>query len=211
MKINKCWPILSVVLLMSFSSFAGEKASPLGAYSPEWDQPQYRACNTAANVPYLSETEKEIIYILNMARMNPKLFCSTVVSKAAEISSFIDTSSAVYYKTLVTEMNSMTPMGTLNPDSLCYLSANCHASTSGKKGYVGHVRQSPECRQSQHFHGECCQYGVDDALGIVLNLLVDQDVPDYGHRRICLGTYSKISASSMPHKQYGTVTVMDFY
>ena len=207
--------ITSIILLLLATSIAFGKSrndsNPLSVYSSEWNQPKYNACNTAARTKYLSETEKEIIYILNMARMNPKLFCKTVVSKAYSISSFVDTNSEFFYKSLVKEMSAMEPLNILEPDSLCFISANCHALTAGKKGYVGHDRQSADCRKKQHFFGECCQFGIPDALGVIINLLVDQDVESLGHRHICLGANKKISPAMAPHKTYGTMTVIDFY
>ena len=184
--------------------------SPLSAYSAEWNDPKYKACNTAEHVRYLNDVEKQIIYVLNMARMNPKLFCKTVLPHVTDISSFADTKSE-YYKSLVKEMSAMEPMGLLMPDSLCYVSANCHALTAGKKGYVGHDRQSADCKKKQHFFGECCQFGVSDPLGIIITLLIDQDTESLGHRHICLGSYTRMSPAIAPHKVYGTITVMDFY
>lgn len=184
--------------------------NPLAKYSEEWNDPKYLACNTAANTTYLSETEKEIVYVLNMARMNPQLFCRTVVSQAHTISQYIDTSNVVYYKSLVLEMDTMQPLGLLKPDQKCYISAQCHAISTGEKGAVTHNRLTKECRKKQYFRGECCQYGLDYAVDIILNLLVDQDVESLGHRSICLGNYTKMSPSMEKHKKYGIVTVMDF-
>jgi uncharacterized protein YkwD len=185
--------------------------SPLEKYSNEWRNPKYRVCNTAANATYMTEQERQMIYILNLARMNPKLFCESVVKKGYTISQFIDTSSEQYYKTLVATLSTMQPTHILYPDSLCMVSARCHAITSGKKGYTGHTRQSDQCKKKKHFMGECCNYGTDDPLETILLLLIDSDVPDFGHRNICLGYYNKLGVAIAPHKAYGYCTVMDFY
>ncbi len=207
--------LLSTALLCIITLLAVGKVptgnTPLSRYSDEWNDPQYAVCNTAENAKYLSAKEKEIIYVLNLARMNPKLFCKTIVLKANTVSSFIDTSSEVYYKSLVKLMSGMEPLGILQPDQQCWVSAQCHASTSGKKGYVGHDRQSAECRKKKHYRGECCQYGISEPVAIILELLVDQGVPSLGHREICLGSYKLMSPSFQPHKQYSSVAVLDFY
>ncbi len=39
------------------------------------------------------------------------------------------------------------PLSLLYPDSLCFESAKCHAVSSGQKAYVGHERQTNECKQ----------------------------------------------------------------
>ncbi len=201
---------LFLALMALTASAKTNKTSPLLQYSSEWGDAKYQVCNTAANAQYLTTAEKELICILNLARVNPQLFCKTVVSQAHKISSFIDTSSEVYYKTLVNDLMQQAPLPLLRPDSLCFVSAHCHAASSGPKGYVGHTRQSADCRKKQHFAGECCQYGITDPLEIVLSLLVDQDVESLGHRQICLGRYTKMSPSMAAHKTYGSIAVLDF-
>ena len=52
--------------------------SPLSVFSTEWDKPEYRVCNTAADASFLSEPEKQIIYVLNLARANPPLFTKKI-------------------------------------------------------------------------------------------------------------------------------------
>ena len=204
-------------MMLPFSAQAQHRAalpkevSPLSRYSKEWDNAQYNVCNTARNAHYLTCNEKMVIWILNLARTNPKLFCKTVVSKASTISSFVDTSSAQYYLSLVAEMDTMKPLKLLYPDSLCFVSAKGHAVASGATGYVGHVRQNDESKKVTHFMGECCDYGSEDPLDIVLTLLIDQNVASLGHRRICLGNYKKMANSIQPHKNYGFVAVLDFY
>ena len=205
--------ICFLVLLFGTGYLVAKPAmsSPLAAYSAEWNDAKYEVCNTAAHTRYLNEDEKRIIYILNLARMNPRLFCKTVLPHAHEISHFADLNSS-YYQSLVREMETMQPMGLLVPDSLCFVSADCHAVTAGRTGYVGHERQSAECKRKEHFYGECCQFGVGDPLGIIINLLIDQDTPSLGHRRNCLNKeYKQMSAAIAPHKEYKVMTVMDFY
>lgn len=201
-----------LLLLAPLGSYGGEGGkSPLAAYSAQWNDPKYRVCNTAEHVGYMTDKEKELIYVLNLARMNPKLFCATVLPRAHDISSFIDTSNEVYYQTLVTTMRQMNPLNVLQPDSLCMVSARCHATTSGKVGYVGHDRRNDKCRKNKHYYGECCSYGSDEPLEILLLLLEDHDVPSLGHRKICLGAYNKIGVAIAPHTTYEHNTVLDFY
>ena len=47
-----------------------------------------------------------------------------------------------------------------------------------------------------------------DKDGIILNLLVDENVQSLGHRRICLGSYEVMAPSCQPHKAYGSVAVL---
>jgi hypothetical protein len=185
--------------------------NPLESFDLVWKDAKYAACNTAKNVKYLSATEKEVIYIMNLVRLYPQLFNKTVVAKwPGHIDeSYLATNS--YYTSLVTHLDKMKPAGMLTADSLAWISARCHAITSGQKGFVGHERQSETCTQQQKYWAECCHYGYNTALEIVLSLLVDKDVPSLGHRVTLLSdTYKAVGVSLKPHTTYRYNTVLDF-
>ncbi|MEO5893010.1 MAG: hypothetical protein ABIQ31_22360 [Ferruginibacter sp.] len=186
--------------------------SPLSAYSTEWNKAAYSTCNTAKNVDYMNDVEKEVIYILNLARAYPKLFANTVLAKYPAMSGkerLIN--NEYYYQSLIKKMLTMEQAPIINPDEKCFTSAACHAKTSGEEGYVGHIRTSNECKVQQHFLGECCDYGNKEPLNIILSLLIDEDIPSFGHRKILLGNYSLVGVSMQPHKTYRQNTVLDFY
>lgn len=185
--------------------------SPLAVYSAEWNSNVYQQCNTAARINYLADKEKEVIWILNMMRKNPSLFGSTVVKKYPEQSGRTSLKNVREYKSLLKALEKQQPLSILAPDSLSWVSAQCHATESGKKGYLGHDRQSKNCKAVTHFMGECCQYGEETPLDIVMSLLIDEGVPSLGHRVIFLSPYDKIGVSIQPHKSYRINTVIDFY
>jgi len=186
--------------------------SPLAPWSKEWNDPKYAVCNTAANVSYMNDTEKEVIYILNLVRINPALFCETVLKPYPKLREEMEHyTSSGYFTSLVNTLSQMQPVNILYPDSLCFVSADCHAIQSGKAGYTGHDR-TKECAKLQHLMGECCDYGFNNPLDILMDLLIDEDVPTLGHREICLSLrYDKIGVSIQPHTTYRYNTVMDFY
>ena len=195
---------LSLILAgFNFSTNKPANTSPLSSYSSEWDQPEYAECNTAKKVGYMNVEEKNVIYILNMARKNPKLFCTTVVKKYADPKNS-------YVKSLIQTLNKLKPLNLINPDSICYVSAQCHAANSGKTGYIGHDRTG-DCLNKRHFNGECCDYGHNAAIDIVLALLIDQDVESLGHRSICLTPYKVMAVSILPHSAWKYNAVLDFY
>jgi len=206
---------VTMLLLVSFQlknkeAELTETTSPLSAYGAEWDNPKYQQCNTAANATYLSSEEKKVIYILNMARMNPSLFATTVVQQYPDKGEMPVNRNSSYYKSLLKTMQSLQPMGMLAPDSLCFKSALCHATTTGKAGTVTHDRTTNDCRTQQYFSGECCHYGYKNALAILISLLIDEGIPSLGHRKICLGGYTKLGVSIQPHKAYNSTAVLDF-
>ena len=210
-------PALPAGLLLLFSFISGEEdhlspmnSSPLGLYSPAWNDARYLTCNTAANTGYMSAGEKEVFYILNMARMNPALFANTVVKQYPNKSNKNYLQNSGYYKSLLNELLTLKPMKSFSPDSLCYESAFCHALSTGKEGYVGHDRLNEICRNNTYFNGECCDYGHNKALDILLSLLIDENVSSLGHRKICLDSYKKLGVSIQPHLNYGYTAVLDF-
>lgn len=188
------------------------RASPLARYSSEWNNARYKTCNTAGKVIYMSAAEKEVIYILNLVRSYPALFAKTVLSKYPPISgrNYL-TKDRVYYQTLIDTLLTLDPKSLLYPDSLCFVSAHCHAVQSGAAGIKGHVRNTSDCIKKEHYYAECCDYGNKDPLKIVLSLLIDHGVPSLGHRKSCLGDYSLLGVSIWPHEVFGSNAVLDFY
>jgi uncharacterized protein YkwD len=165
-----------------------------------WVEPKYPEANSAINEDYLTAEEKQIFYFLNLVRMNPKLFADTYLSD-------LQNSPDNYESSLYQELQQLQPLPVLKPNRKLFESAKCHAIESGLVGYVGHTRS--KC--SHYFLGECCEYGLSDALDIVTALLIDQGVPSLGHREICLGNYTELGVSIQPHKSYGVNAVLDFY
>jgi hypothetical protein len=52
---------------------------------------------------------------------------------------------------------------------------------------------------------------MSSARDIVLQLLIDHDVPSLGHRIICLSSaYSVVGVSIQYHSRYGKCAVLDF-
>jgi hypothetical protein len=210
-------PALLAILLLLVSSIQGKKVnpsavpgSPLSGYSPAWNDAKYLKCNTAASTRWLTRDEKELIYILNMARMNPRLFGNTVVKQYPDKSRHNNLRNSQYYTSLMDTLQGLKPMKLLYPDSLCYASAFCHAMQTGKEGTVTHERTTSECISKIYFNGECCDYGHDNALDVLLSLLIDEGVPSLGHRQICLSSYKKLGVSIQPHIYYGHTAVLDF-
>lgn len=103
------------------------------------------------------------------------------------------------------------PLNLLYPDSLCFISADCHAINAGLEGYIGHQRSKPSCEKKWYYNGECCDYGSSTALDILMDLMIDEGEPSLGHRKICLSPYNKVGVSIQPHKTYGSNAVLDFH
>lgn len=209
LQLLKALPLLGCLSFIQ-PAFKPSGASPLSGFSSKWDDPKYLQCNTAANVKYMNEKEKELIYILNLLRSNPGLFANTVVQQYPKYIGMEDLQDVDEYRSLLVTLGKLKPLPLLYPDSLCYASAQCHAYSSGQSSYVGHERKDKDCEIKEYFDGECCDYGHDTPLAILMSLLIDEDVPTLGHREICLNLYKKIAVSIQPHKSYETIAVLDF-
>lgn len=212
----KTFTTLSGFLLFSFFSFSQNSkikknsASPLSGYSIEWNNVKYQKCNTAKNASFLTLAEKEVIYILNLARANPLLFAGTVIKKFPETSGQGYLLNSAYYNSLLDTMKKIKPLNLLQADYNCFISARCHALYTGATGYTGHERSTEECKTKTYFNAECCDYGNNKPLNIVMSLLIDEGVPSLGHRFACPGLYKKIGVSIQTHQRYGHNAVLDF-
>lgn len=184
--------------------------SPLSSFSSEWNKPAYLDLNTARDSNFLTAMEKDLIWILNMVRRDPKLFLKTVVLDPKSEFYRAPANRNSYYSSLIKDLQKQAPIHQpLVPDKTLFQSAFCHALNSGKDGYVGHERKWG-CKTS--FMGECCSYGFDDALDIIMQLLIDDGVPSLGHRSICLSSdYDKLGISIQPHIAYSYNAVLDFH
>lgn len=201
----------SLVLFAQNSYTRYTSVSPLSSYSTAWNDIKYSKCNTAANADYMSDDEKNTIYILNLVRTSPALFAKTVLLKYPSRSDNDHLATdTFYFLSLVNKLKHMEPLGMLYPDKSCFESAQCHASTSGIAGYVGHKRINRDCEKKIKYNGECCDYGHKDPLEIIMSLLIDEGVPSLGHRNTFLNSYQKIGVSIQPHKKYGYNAVFDF-
>ena len=203
-------PFVACVFLINPEKTTAD-SSPLAAFSSEWNDARYLACNTAAGTRYLSSEEKQVIYILNLVHSNPKLFANTVVAQYPDYSKKLHLKNIPEFQSLLDTLRKVRTLSLLYPDSLCSESAKCHALSAGKAGYVGHDRKTEECKTKKRHQGECCQYGYNNALSIVMALLIDQGVPSLGHRFLCLSDYGHVGVSIQPHTSYGHNTVIDFY
>ena len=92
------------------------------------------------------------------------------------------------------------------------------AGEQGRTGEVAHIGadgSSPSDRMRRQGRwtatGEAIAYGPDRAGEVILQLIVDDGVPDRGHRRILFNpAYTLVGAACAPHPVWRTVCVLDF-
>ncbi|MBA4388725.1 MAG: CAP domain-containing protein [Verrucomicrobia bacterium] len=97
--------------------------------------------------------------------------------------------------------------------------AQDHVEDIGPLGIVGHVgsdKSKPEDRMKRYGAwektcGENVAFGLKDARAFVIQLIVDDSVPDRGHRKnIFNPDFRLVGVAAGPHKEYGLMCAMDF-
>jgi len=74
---------------------------------------------------------------------------------------------------------------------------------------LGHKRTG--CKELVYSQSECCSYGLEFAVDIVIQLLIDHNIVDLGHRKIILDERQRyLGVSIKNHKQYRYNAVLDF-
>lgn len=170
---------------------------------------QIDSASTAKSISFLTSDEKAVITHINLARMYPKLYAKHVVLKYDEkkLGYAFGPEYAKSKAALVKKLNEMNSLKPLQFDSAMYDIAKCWAIESGKLGKVATGRVN--CKGG--YSSECCSYGFSKAVDIVMQMLVDYNDPNAGHRNIIFTSYFKlIGVKVSPHKSYKHTCVMDF-
>jgi|GEM_PF-84592 len=181
-----------------------------GQYA-EWDTSVILLANTGADADYLSDDEKRVILLTNLARTNGSLFARTFLKRYLEMS---ETKPNNYTMSLYDDLMSVQGLPLLRPEKDLYNVARSHAIQSGKSGYAGHKgfnKRYKSLLEKYRTVGENCDYGNHSPLQIVMLLLIDEGIPDLGHRTNMLDeNFNSIGVSIKPHKKYDYNCVMSF-
>lgn len=182
----------------------------------EWNKPEYEAANSAKNVDYMSDIEKETIRLMNCARMNGKLFARTYLIRYIQ---GYNPKKTNYLSSLIDALETATPSFAINPSKGLCKSARDHAKDLGTNGITGHTGSdgSKMANRIERYVewgdviAENCSYGTKTALDIVCTLLIDEGVVTLGHRKNILSKEHKFAGVAIePHSLYKTCSVTDF-
>ncbi|MDX1652117.1 MAG: CAP domain-containing protein [Brumimicrobium sp.] len=157
------------------------------------------------------ETEKKVLNYINQVRTNPQKFLEEIAKPYIKEKELDNNR---YARSLIRELTKLTPRDSLSFDPKLQLMAEKFREEAGRKGILDHVRIKQRFDQyAPHVEitGENLQFGFDQALDIVMDLLIDEDIPDAGHRRNILDSdFSVIGIAVGTHKTYDFMTVMEF-
>lgn len=156
-----------------------------------------------------TDSEKKVVELMNQVRTNPQLFLKEVALPYIEENDF---SRNRYAKSLIRELDKLDSMQPLAFDSSLQKMSEDFAEEAGKKGWIGHRRTDQRFEKyANHVDitAENLQYGFDDPLDIVMDLLIDVDIPNLGHRKNILDpSFSIVGIAINTHKNYEFMTVM---
>jgi uncharacterized protein YkwD len=212
MDMRYIWPIpVHRICLILFLTAAAPLRAQTDPWS-SWDAGTVRELSTAADLDYLDEEEKKVILFMNLARYNGPLFAETFLESYLREKQMDNNS---YVKSLRRDLKKQDRLAPLIPEKDLFAVAVGHALQSGKQGRTGHQgfkqRFEPLLGNPYTHVGENCSYGYEQAIDIVLGLLIDEGVKDLGHRHNILSAdFNSVGVAIRPHKRYRTNCVMDF-
>lgn len=185
--------------------------------------------DTARDLDYLNNTEKDVILALNMVRTNPCRYAELYVKPI--ISSFRGNyrrrtgrlvrtfEGRLPAEELYEYLMHLVPGPALVPAPGLHRSADELAldqSLTGKTGHVSsegrdydmRIRSCGRCKQEI---AETIDYGGMTGFDMVNNLLIDDNVSDRGHRIIMMKpVFHYVGVSVRAHKEYKSIAVMDY-
>jgi len=197
--IKKQHLIIGLLLLQNFLGFTQKY--------PGFSDNVVKKLNTAANEVYLSADEKEVVLMINMIRNNGQLFWDSIalpyiLEKEIEHNTYV--------QSLKSDLKGVKNLQPLFPDKSLFEAAKRHAIASGRQGSLGHESSAGTLKQRmQPFRGtfsyvaENCDYGSNKAIYILMNLMIDDGIPDVGHRvNILEPRINVVGVSIQPHRNY---------
>ena len=179
----------------------------------QWPQATLAKAWVNAGLHCHDTLERQVIFYANLVRLNPALFERTLLPEYLEKAPEVP--GKHFVSSLRETLSKLQPLGVLEQDEDLYKMAKDHATRSGKSGAVGHEGYEKRMDRflGKKFNptGENCAYGFNDPFIVLMQLLVDDKVPNFGHRKNILNpAFKKVGVSIRPHKVYHYNCVMEF-
>ncbi len=197
------------IIFLLFLTF---KLSAQNQVWEKWDKEVIDRANTAKDFDMYTDEEKKVIFFMNLARIDGPLFSETILDTYVD-ENFIENNS--YLRSLHRDLKNTKDLDPFYPEKDLSVIAQGHAEESGRTGHTGHKgfdkRFEPVLGNPYRGVGENCSYGYADAVGIVIQLLVDDGVQSLGHRKNILNKeYNSVGVAIRDHKTYTYNCVIDF-
>jgi uncharacterized protein YkwD len=158
-----------------------------------------------------TEEEIKLLVLINYCRTEPKQFLNEYVRPYLEENELENVPES---RSLVRALEKLKPLKPMQFADDLQTVAREHAVDMGKKGLTGHKGFSSRYKKHANRYDEVaenCSYGFDGALDILMQLLIDEDIADLGHRKNLLASaYNYIGIHIAPHKTEVWNCVMAF-
>jgi uncharacterized protein YkwD len=183
----------------------------------------------AAFTPAQSAVENAIITELNFARTQPRRYADRLreyrryfrgkIVRYPGRSEGLRTAEGVRaVDEAINFLERQAPVGTLAPAPLLARAAGDHVADQGPRGATGHYssngddpRDRVRRRGGGEYVAETITYGPPSATEVVRQLIVDDDVPNRGHRRTVFAAEMRfVGVRCGPHKTYRMMCVAEF-
>lgn len=227
MKSKFAFLLLPFLLITSFLV-----AAPLPPVPAErWTREELNLANTARDVDYLSKEEKDIIFYMNLIRMDGEKFFNTYFQdfvkshneRMKRYSNYKDLKVNTYdryYRGLAQDLKNVKNLGLFYPDETLTYVALQHGKDMNRKNLAGHRSSDgtgTQDRISTYYPNramaENLAFGFAKGLDNVCMLLLDKGVPDLGHRKNILNSklgLNIVGVSIQPHPSYKYSATIDF-
>ncbi|MDP3913509.1 MAG: CAP domain-containing protein [Bacteroidota bacterium] len=186
--------------------------------------------NTAKNSPYLNELEQQVIYELNKVRSNPKRYAEEYLDELRDgfngkLFTYpgqftVRTQEGIRpLDECIKVLKKTDPRPMLNPSEGLSKAAAELMRDQQKYGGIGHIARNgstPQKRIEKYGEWDICSaeditYGSFEARQIVIFLLIDDGVPDRGHRENILNPCFRFAGvANGNHPDYQTICVIDY-
>ncbi|OFY89680.1 MAG: hypothetical protein A3K10_02190 [Bacteroidetes bacterium RIFCSPLOWO2_12_FULL_31_6] len=192
------------MLLVVTASVSAQKITPFES----WKTKDLAIANSARTLKDVSFQEKKVIFYINLARMNGKLFAETYLKDYMDD---VKLPKNKFYRSLVKTLTEQDSMPPLEPQDDLLKEAIQHAKEMGRLGKKGHRSEDSKSFEERmekyktkyNIIRECNQYGYPDALSIVIDLLIDDDKESLNQRKALLNSELKyIGIGIRSHKKY---------
>src|SRR6202008_4957962 len=124
----------------------------------KWSKEELETANTAKNTSWCTDVEKETLLYINLARLYPQKFAELEIKDYTGTAVYVNyVKDSPYKQSLLSHLNSMSPVHALVPDEAMTAIADCFSEEQGKAGKRGHDR----IKCTKGYGAECIAYGMD--------------------------------------------------